>query len=206
MIAMPKKRVQIIERLRKLPPVFTVNTASAIMGCEAGMTSTYIKRWKDTGLVSSLGNKSGVHFNLLADPNGVATRRMEAIKEVYPGAVLSGASALHLAGWTTQIPTSDHIIIPARRSWPEVEGVDVSLRDPEWFGLAKDAMKKGQHFPSLHPAFALADSVKSGSWIPDSDDIEWDQVHPLILMSAFKKLEVDMPKSWAKDLSDIRPD
>lgn len=207
MLAQPKKRVQTIDRLRQLPPVFTLHTAAAIMGCDPNMASTYVKRWKDSGLCSSLGNRSGVHYNLLVDPHGPSTRRMEAISLVYPGAILGGVSALHLAGWTTQIPTADHIICPPRRSLPDVDGVIATTRDAEWFAMAASYLPKtGDTFvPALHPAFALADCIKTDSWVPDVDEIEWDQVKPMKLWNAFIALDTTLPPSYRRELDAARP-
>ncbi|CAN0566641.1 unnamed protein product, partial [Laminaria digitata] len=54
--------------------------------------------------------------------------------------------------------------------------------------------------PSLQPSFALADCVINGIWIPDPDDIEWDQVDIEELRKAFDCLGAEIPEIWSDEI------
>ena len=74
---MPRSHKSAVERLQELPEVFTLNTVAAMLDCDTGNASTYIARWKDSGLVKSLGPRTGIHFNLLKNPQADQDKRME---------------------------------------------------------------------------------------------------------------------------------
>ncbi|KKN90428.1 hypothetical protein LCGC14_0227970 [marine sediment metagenome] len=193
-------RKSAIERLRELPDVFTLNTAAALLKLEPGNASTYIARWKESGLVSSLGPRTGVHFNLLKNPLADKELRMEAIAYLFPGAVIGGVSAVHAAGWTTQFPRQTEIMIPKRRSFPAVEDAAISMRPLPWMRAAKNWVSQEGVVPWLNPAFALADCIDQNIWRPDPDDIEWDEVNVADLRLAFHQFSLEMPEEWSEEL------
>lgn len=193
--------VSSLDRLKSLPQVFTLNTAAALLGCNPKMASTYIGRWKKQELVSSLGPRTGVHFNLLLNPEAESDLRMEAIAYVYPGCLRGGVTALHSAGWTTQIPQEMDIMVHSRRSYAEIDDVAIHGRTLKWVKLARNWLSDKGALPLLHPAFALADCVASGLWCPDPDDIEWDEVDISELFEAFRQLDVKIPEDWVEEIA-----
>lgn len=192
--------VSSLDRLKDLPEVFTLNTAAAMIGVEGNVASTYIARWKKQGLVSSLGPRTAVHFNLLKNPSAEDDLRMDAIAYVYPGAIAGGVTALHHAGWTTQIPREMDLLVHRRRSYPAIEGVEVHGRPAAWVKLAREWSDMKTPVPYLHPAFALADCVLNDIWRPDPDDIEWDEVSASDLRRAFETLDVGIPETWLEEI------
>ncbi|MCW3784299.1 hypothetical protein [Defluviimonas salinarum] len=197
-------RIRAFDRLRELPEVFTLNTAAAMLGGDTNLASTYIARWKEMGFVSSLGPRTGVHFNLLRNPEAASERRMEAIAYLFPGAVLGGVSAVHAAGWTTQIPRRLEILIPVRRSCPAVDGVEIGQRPRSWFRKAASWIAAPGPVPGIDPAFALADAWKTGDWRPDPDDIEWDEVDAERLELAFAEVGLSIPEDWRDEMDGSR--
>ena len=196
-------RTSALERLKELPEVFTLATAARLLACDSRRASTYIGRWKEAGLVSSLGPRAGVHFNLLKDPGAAVTYRMAAIAHLLPGAVIGGASAVHAAGWTTQFPRRTELLVPDRRTVPAIHGAEVATRPLSWFRRARDWILPGGDVPNLDPAFALADCVGRGTWRPDPDDIEWDEIDPGHLKRAFDALDAAIPAAWEEEIEDL---
>lgn len=191
------------ERLKDLPEVFTLNTAAAMIGVDTVVASTYIARWKKQGLVSSLGQRTGVHFNLGRNPEAAELMRLDAIAYVYPGSMIGGVSALHRAGWTTQIPREMDLMVPFRRSYPAIEDVQIHGRPLSWVKAARAWRDSTTPLPLLAPAFALADCVGNSIWCPDPDDLEWDQLDLEDLRRAFACLDVQIPEAWSEEIEYI---
>lgn len=105
-----------LERLRAGPVVFNVNQATRYLGAgDNDMASVYLARWKKRGMVQNTGSRSGVYFNLVANPKATEEHLVDALLSAFPSAVLIGASVLHDAGWTTQIPSKLQIACLAER-------------------------------------------------------------------------------------------
>lgn len=189
-------------RLRDMPEVFTTNTLAALLDGDRKAASVYLNRWRKEGHISSLGPRVGVHFNLVRNPNGEEELRMEAIGYVFPGSVVAGVSAVHAAGWTTQIPSSLEIMIPTRPSIPELDGIHISKRPARWFRDAKKKLQRAGPIPTVDPAFALADLWKSGDWRPDEDDLEWDEIDTESLKAAFDARDIDIPDGWMAEVDE----
>lgn len=192
--------VQTYKRLLEMPEVMTSNTIEAMLQMSAKATSVYIKRWRDAGLISSLGERAGVHFNLVRNPNGPEERFYDAVKLLFPEAIISGASAIHAAGWTTQIPRSLEIAILNRPSVPSIPGLDIQMRPRRWFTKVHDSLTREGTLPALAPAHALADSWKRETWQPDPDEIEWDEVDAGTLRRAFAIHGVEIPEVYQDDI------
>lgn len=197
---MISSRISALDRLRGLPEVFTLNTAAATLGCSTKQASTYIHRWGDSALISNLGPRTGVHFNLLRNPKAEEELRMDAIGYLFPGAMIGGVSAIHAAGWTTQFPREIEIIIPNRRSFPSVEGAEISCRTLKWIKQARSCSKAIGPVPYLDPGFALADCVAQGTWMPDPDDIEWEEVDVPSMVHAFSWFNIEIPEVWVTEM------
>lgn len=202
-----KTTVSSLERLRRLPEVFTHLTVAAMFGWETDTASQYIRRWKQSGFVSSLGERTGVHFNLLRNPDAGSEHLLPAVRMLFPGAVLVGASAIHMAGATTQIPARPQVAIPWRPSYPKVEGVDLSTRSIRWFRSVHQDLVRDTDLPRLPAELALADDWQNGDWRPDPDDIDWDEVESTRLEEAFARMGGSIPEIWRDEIDghDGRP-
>lgn len=192
-------------RLRALPDVFTTKTLAAHFEGNAKVASVFLNRWRTEGLITSLGPRVGVHFNLLRRPDAEEALKLDTIAWLLPGAVIAGASAVHAAGWTTQIPSALEIMVPDRRSLPEIDGCRLASRPLAWFERL-EARDPGR-LSMAPPAFALADLWVSGDWRADPDDLEWDLIDPSDLRSAFAALGGEVPDAWvdAAETLDHRP-
>ena len=192
-------RLSAHKRLRELPEVFTTTTLAATLGGDSKAASVYLNRWRKEGMISSLGPRAGVHFNLLIRPDADHDLRMEAIAFVFPGAMVAGVSSVHAAGWTTQIPSALELMIPARRSFPELTDTVIETRSESWFDAARGEIVREGPVPMVSPAFALADLWDSGGWRPDPDDIEWDLADLGKLELAFAGFGLQVPDEWREE-------
>lgn len=194
--------VSSLDRLRQLPEVFTLKTAASMFSWDEKMASRYITRWKRSGFVSSLGERTGVHFNLLKNPDAPRDLFLHAVGHVFPGAVLVGATALHASGATTQIPVSLDIAIPYRPSYPAIPGIDIVTRPRAWFRSVHDTLVKDRTLPRLTAELALADACVNGGWRPDPDDIEFDEIDSDLLKKAFAMFNAEIPDGWSDYIED----
>lgn len=200
---MPTNRISALERLRELPEVFTLDAAAAGLGCGPRMALSHVEHWRNRGLVASPGPRVGIHFNLLRNPRAIEERRMEMLALLLPGAVVGGPSAVHGAGWTTQIPNGIDIMVLSRPSFPALDGIDIHGRPQSWVESAKNWIALPGPVPWLDPAYALADCVDQRIWTPDPDDIEWDEVDSATLRRAFDHFGLDIPEKWKADMERI---
>lgn len=199
------------ERLASLPPVFTLSTLVRATGMNRASAKVALTRWAGKNWVERAGPRAGIYFNYAAKPGpaqagapsnalghalghdgrGEVAGISHAVKALvmkYPSATLCGASVLHSAGWTTQIPSTLHVAVEARRSYAKIDGVTLFPRPVAWFQFMQAqrawvgaAGKKPSDdiatygLRALAPAWALADlyADKSGqSWQPDPDDVD----------------------------------
>ena len=206
-----RKYVSGFDRLAGLPPVFTLNTLVRATGMNRASAKVALTRWAGKRWVERAGPRAGIYFNHAAKQGpaqistpsnalgnaagnqgrGEAAGLSHAVKALvmkYPSATLRGASVLHSAGWTTQIPSTLHVAIEARRSYAKIDGVTLFARPVAWFQFMQAqqawvgaAGKKPSDdiatygLRALAPAWALADlcADKSGqSWQPDEDDVD----------------------------------
>lgn len=183
-----------------LPEVFTTNTLAAQLGGDLKAASVYLNRWRAEGLISSLGPRVGVHFNLLRNSQAEEDLQLEALHHVFPGAVIAGVSSVHAAGWTTQIPSEIEVMIPPRRTTPEIHGATILKRPAAWFREARKNPQRTGVIPTVDPAFALADLWHKGEWRPDADDLEWDLIPADRLRDAFAHFDMEIPKDWKAEM------
>lgn len=176
-----RRRRSAIDRLRRLPAVFTTPLACRVLDMSPRMLSVYLARDAARGLVRRAGPRSRVWYNLLVDPDGPETRRGEAAALAYPGVLLYGVSVLHAAGWISQIPKALHVAVPSGlRSWPKLDGVEVHPRPRRWFRALAEAGKllRPPPFPAhglpaaMAPEAAWRDMVARGETCGlDEDDL-----------------------------------
>lgn len=172
--------VRSIDRLRQLPAVFSVNHAARVFEMDKRMLSVYLVRLQRTGLIKKAGPKAGIYYNMLlgspkTDPD--ARNLVEAIRIAYPSAILYGASVLHNAGWTTQIPQAIHIVVLDKGSYPILDGVEIYRRSLAWYQRHAQDITQTVDFetyglPALLPQACLNDmrAVRDG-WVPEPDDV-----------------------------------
>jgi hypothetical protein len=163
-----------LERLKDLPEVFNVNTLSRLMGMPKPTVLAYLTRWKAKAWVEQAGPRSGIYFNLQANPLAASEHRISALLMAYPSAMLMGESVLHAAGWITQIPQQIHVAIEKRRSYVQLSGIALHPKPLDWFKTVAILQPKQAKFNtyglrSLPPVWALADPM---AWHPDVDDVE----------------------------------
>ncbi len=177
------QRISSVKRLQQLPSVFSLNQAVRRLGMDRHVLSVYLARLERAEWVRKAGPRSGIYYNLLRDPQAHQKHLVEAIRLAYPSAVLYGASVLHSAGWTTQIPRAIHIAVMSRPSYPKIDGVEFYRRPRSWFLRHGEDILKHPDFasyglPALSPGVCLTDMRRyRDGWVPDPDDIEDPSVY-----------------------------
>ena len=176
------------DRLADLPPVFSLNTLVRTTGMSRASAKVALTRWAGKKMVESAGPRAAIYFNRVVDRNGEAAHSVKALVMKYPSATLCGASVLHGAGWTTQIPSSLHVAVEARSSYVKLDGVTLFPRPVSWFRFMQAqggwvdaaATNAPDHIATyglraLAPAWALADlyaDTSGQAWHPDEDDLD----------------------------------
>lgn len=207
---MSERRRSAVDVLRGLPEVFDLSTLSRMAGLERGMAKKYVSRWAKAELVATAGPRVGIYFNLVRAPDAARTRKVDALRMAYPSAVLVGASVLHAAGWTTQIPARLTVAVATRRSLAALDGFDVSGRTRAWYAVAHADLVAGKDYATyglraLSPAMALADlHARPRDWRPDPDDLDLDDAAWGEVRQAFAALGVEEP-GWLADMPGAAP-
>jgi hypothetical protein len=148
------------------------------MGMPKPTVLAYLTRWKAKAWVEQAGPRSGIYFNLLANPLAASEHRVGALLMAYPSAMLMGESVLHAAGWITQIPQQIHVAVEKRRSYVQLSGIALHPKPLDWFKTVAVLQPTQAKFNtyglrSLPPAWALADLWANPlAWHPDADDVE----------------------------------
>jgi hypothetical protein len=189
---MRKKYKKAHSLLKKLPPVFSNKDFALFTDIPIEQIQTYLYRWVKEGFIVPLGGKSGVYFK---DEEAKNQYFAQAIHKVFPEAVLIGASVMNQENLTTQIPHCFNIAIRKRQFYPKIDETIIHLRKKSWYSLIrrKEYVKFGyQSLPFLVPEFALADMLKfRDGWVPDPDDIEFDEMDSDLFDRACKDLSLD---------------
>lgn len=169
------------DRLQRLPVVFSVAEASRhLPDLSTKALSVYLARYEKAGLIQKAGPRAGLYYNLVQNPDAPRHHRIDAIRKLYPSAVLYGASVLHNAGWTTQIPAGIHIAVLSRQTHPRLYGVELYSRPRSWYQHHHRAGNilplppfDSYGLPALAPGACLTDMRQyRDGWTPDPDDIE----------------------------------
>lgn len=166
-----------VKRLQDVPETFTGGDLTMLFGWTSQVASTYLANWKRAGLVKSLGGRSDVHMNLVA--NRQANPEL-ALVRAYPMAVKVGADVLREAGWTTQIPSRPEVAVPRPGPIYTIDGFDLRGRSQKWYSVARPGMSVSPgRLARLRPAWALADMVARaldgrvhGAWLLAPDDLD----------------------------------
>jgi hypothetical protein len=189
-----KKRLNPVSLLRTMPAVIETRDVRVTAGWEKKAATEALFRWVRAGHVSQFAKE--VFFNLVAFPNATQTHVYEAAERTLRRPMmLTGASALNQAGWTTQMPAGRELAVVVTRevrTWRRMAEITAEARTMRWYDRVSDhVIRKDGDFDALPPAFALVDSIIAAerfrqlptdvqsahlangtvNWHPDPDDI-----------------------------------
>lgn len=207
------QRVSAIDRLRTLPEVITLPHLSSVLSKQdesatkaRQKASVYLSNWVKRGYIEPIGARAGVYFNLIKNTNARSDNWFVALKMVYPSAITIGASSLHQAGLTTQIPRSHYIAVMQRPSYISIDGYSISARTRSWYQDMREFITPNVNgIAMLKPEAAIADGWASkangqtGVWNPDPDDLEIYDINWDLVQEAAFCLNVEPPE-WFFDL------
>ncbi|WP_137917105.1 hypothetical protein [Hydrogenophaga sp. 2FB] len=180
MKALPVQRTSVIEHLQAMPDVFDLGLFLLTTGVSRGSAKVMISRWASKGYVELAGPKAGLYLKRLGATMDRSQQIEAAVLHLYPSATICGATILHQAGWTTQIPRELHVAIEERPSVTQLTGVTLFQRPLSWFrtvhdhkGFDVDDRASLLSLRMLQPHWALADMMKHrDGWVPDEDDLD----------------------------------
>lgn len=192
-----KKRTSAHERLSGLPDFFSINTLIRLTGLDRKTAKVSLSKWKKRGLIDSFGGNTGLYFNTYNNKQAKDLYWYKALRQIYPEAVYAGVEPIRQAGWMTQIPQQQEVIIRNRDSYHNIDEINFMPRSIYWFRRYKDGVVEQGVKRTLTPEFALVDLCEQGKYIPDPDDLFLDEEEVIIIKEAFEKLKVDIPsKLW----------
>jgi len=200
------KRTSAIQYLTQLPEVFDLGHFVLLASTTPVSAKVMLSRWAAQGLIAHAGPHSGIYYKRLAQQSSIDDQRACAILTLYPAAMVSGPSVLHAHGWTTQIPRSLHVNVPATSRGVQLFDVALTRRPMKWFarvheqkalaldhestlatGGAWDRLRK------LTPAWALVDLLAhADGWQPDPDDLDIPEAAHDAVRHAAECLGVDI--------------
>lgn len=176
----PAQRTSVIDHLQAMPDVFDLGLFLLTTGVSRGSAKVMISRWASKGYVELAGPKAGLYFKRLGATMDRSQQIEAGVLHLYASATTCGATVLHQAGWTTQIPRELHVAIEERPSVVQISGVKLYQRPLSWFRTVHD--QKGfevEPHASIHsmrrlrPHWALADMMTfRDGWVPDEDDLD----------------------------------
>lgn len=168
------------ERLMALPPVFHIN--------ELGETYNYarnsINRWRQRGVIVPIGHRSGVYFNLVADPQAPEKYREEgALRALAAGRrplrpFITGNAALYEAGLSDRPVTLIDVVLAGesigeRLTKEDIGDLSFHLRPAvweEWVMEEADGSRPMKSYgisrsPVLPPEMVYADQMVYGDYL-----------------------------------------
>lgn len=150
--------------LSSLGPVLETRDIEIAMDFSRKGATEAMSRWMRSGYVKPFS--FGICFNVVAYPKSPQTHVFEAASRALRRPVaLIGASALHTAGWTTQMPTGYELAIACDRNvrrWKRMEGITAEARSTSWFAaVIPYLLRTPNGFDRLPPALALVDAIAS---------------------------------------------
>lgn len=149
-----------------------------VTGLKGTAARVALARAQRRGHIAKAGPRSRLYFNCLNGPV-TTTRRLEALAQLYPEAVLMGGSLLHGAGWSTEAPPVVTVAVSNASPRVELEGFMLHRRPPRWFReLESKLLPADQHdiptfgLPALFPQAALEDLRHDPkAWRPPADSL-----------------------------------
>lgn len=128
-----KARVSSLDRLRRLGEVFDLHDVLAEEGMTENNAHTWLMRTVNLKHIAQAGGRSGIYYNLVKDPDGPRTRRLEAVARMYPSAVVVGVAVLFKHGLIAEEHLEIDVAIPKAPSTRTFEGVHFVTREKSWF-------------------------------------------------------------------------
>lgn len=183
--------------LTDLPVVFDLDELIEWSDGDRNLAITRLHRWEINAFVQRFKQDSFVYFNLKKDPAAPLRFSDHAMIKAHPDAMIAGVSALHRAGWTTQIPAKTELVIN-QSSCGDADGVasfSLMPRSEDHLEILKSKVLPGD-VPVLEPAWALADLLLYDLWHPSEDDLEMDEIEQAMceIEEAFKTLGVSLDR------------
>lgn len=190
-----------ISRLRSLPEAFTFAGFRRLTGFSDKTAAVCLHRWKARDLIEPAGDRAGIYFNKLKNPQPQSSLRIEALLFEYPSAILCGESVLHAAGWITQIPARITVAVLIRPSYVSFHGFEIRGRPLSWLKKVHDAVNAADNprvygMRALPAPYALVDLYADPkAWHPEIDDLDIPQDQIRAVRSASKQLNARLPAS-----------
>jgi hypothetical protein len=182
-----KKSTSVVDRLRVLGPVFSLQDMVLHFDITSDQASVYMNRWAQTPNIKKFG--PGVAFNLLFHPDAEEKHMGFALNKVLrrPFMMIGGSSLYH-SGWTTQVHHQMEIAVPVMRgktSLPKLScGITLVPRSVRHFNKLNAQINPdasgGENIPVVSPAYALADAYladragKGSDLLTPADEIDKD--------------------------------
>jgi hypothetical protein len=172
--------VSSVQRLRRLPAVFSGRDLTVKFQWSAATASQYLANWRRASLIRALGGHSDVFMNLIVAPQPDVE---QALLRALPEAVRIGVDVLREAGWTTQVQRMPDIAVLAGGPRYKLADFNLQSRTAAWFTRVKPGLTQTGHgVARLAPAWALADMMDryldkrvKGAWLLAPDDLELDE-------------------------------
>ena len=199
-----------IDRLRGLPDAFTLAAFRRFTGFSENAAAVCLHRWKRKDLIEPAGERAGIYFNKLKNPQPDTALRVEALLYEYPSAILCGESVLHAAGWITQIPAQLTVAVLSRPTYVTFRGFEIRGRPLSWFkevhpDVSARANDRVYGMRALPPALALVDLYgDSKAWHPDPDDLDVPSDQAQEVLSVSERLRIPVPASLRDSLDQRR--
>lgn len=167
-----------LERMRRLPATFTATDALLLGEIPLDQLNRVLWRWKEAGIIRSLGSRSDIWFNLVVQPEVSRAQWELAVRRALPSAVAGGHSVLMRSGVTTQLSNSDYLIQPANtRTAAAIDGATLAVRPAIWIRrLWQLGAVQVANFPELDPGAAIVDLFKFDGGSIHEDDIDWEEL------------------------------
>lgn len=175
-----QSRTSVHDRLQALPDVFDLTKFELVTGIDRTSAKVMLSRWMSKGFIEGAGPKAGIYFKRLGAQMDTSEQIEAAVRFLYPQSAACGATVLHRAGWTTQVPRELHVAVESRPTYVQLHGVVLHPRSQAWFATVEDRggfthqplnMRQGLRW--LRPAWALQDlRANPDGWMPDEDDLD----------------------------------
>ena len=194
-----------IERLRDLPEAFTLAAFRRLTGFSENAAAVCLHRWKKKDLIEPAGERAGIYFNKLKNPQPDTALRIAALLYEYPSGILCGESVLHAAGWITQGPAQLTVAVLHRPSYVSFRGFEIRGRPLSWFKTVHDDVSAAERvygMRALPPALALVDLYGDPkAWHPDPDDLDVTPEQAREVLSASERLLIPLPAPMREALN-----
>jgi len=131
-------RIDTRARLASLPELFDPQDLSNICQIEMNVAHQYLNRWRQYGLISSLG-RTGVHFNIQINPMAKEELLKPAlIKALKRNVIQIGTIPLSKSGWFTSFNQDPKtFIVRSEANQQTLPGLEdeniILLKRPEWY-------------------------------------------------------------------------